>query len=113
MRILILEMATLIQIIELKVNGRNRFREWLSELTCIQRAIVEERLERVRFGNLGQYRDLRGGLFELKFGSGLRVYYGLEGKTMVLLICGGDKGSQVRDIETARAIWSAYRKGSS
>jgi len=101
------------QIVELKVNGRNRFREWLLELTHVQRALVEERLDRVRLGHLGQYRDLRGGLFELKFGIGLRVYYGMEGKTMLLLICGGDKGSQDRDIETARAIWNSYRKGKS
>lgn len=103
----------MIQIVELKVNGRNRFREWLLELTRVQRALVEERLDRVRLGHFGNYRDLRGGLFELKFGTGLRVYYGLEGKMMVLLICGGDKGTQDRDIETARAIWNSYRKGKS
>jgi len=101
----------MIQIIELKVNGRNRFREWAAELTQVQRAFVEERLDRVRLGHFGNYRDLRGGLFELKFGSGLRVYYGMEGQTMVLLLCGGDKGGPRRDIDTARAIWNAYRKG--
>jgi putative addiction module killer protein len=38
------------------------------------------------------------------------VYYGAEGKTLILLICGGDKGSQIRDIEKARAIWNEYRR---
>lgn len=100
----------MIDIIELKVNGRNRFRDWVSTLPHSQRALVEVRLDRVRLGHLGSYRDLRGGLFELKFGSGLRVYYGRRGQEVVLLISGGDKGSQVRDIETARAIWDAFRK---
>ena len=101
----------MIEIVELKINGRNRFREWLLDLTRAERALIDERLDRVRIGHLGNYRDLRGGLFELKFGIGIRIYYGMEGNKMILLICGGDKGSQTRDIATARAIWNAYWKG--
>ena len=43
-------------------------------------------------------------------GPGYRVYIGLEGDTVVILLCGGDKGSQDSDIETARAFWKDYQR---
>ena len=51
-------------------------------------------------------------MFELRVreGRGYRVYFGREGKTIVILLCGGDKSTQRRDIDLARAYWRAYRR---
>ena len=52
------------------------------------------------------------GVLELKiyFGPGYRVYFGREGTELVMLLCGGDKGSQERDIRKAQEYWSDYKK---
>ena len=59
------------------------------------------------------YRDLHGGLFELKinYGPGYRIYFGLDGDALVVLLCGGDKSSQNRDIDLARKYWMDYQEG--
>lgn len=74
------------------------------------RAIIRKRLNRVRLGNLGNTRGLGSGVSELKidFGPGYRVYYGEDGPKIVVLLVGGDKGSQDRDIEKAKAFWEDY-----
>ena len=66
---------------------------------------------RVRLGNLGDCRSVGNGVFELRidFGSGFRVYFGQEGNDVVVLLCGGDKGSQEKDIHKAKEYWSDYR----
>ncbi|OFZ18849.1 MAG: hypothetical protein A2Z20_02480 [Bdellovibrionales bacterium RBG_16_40_8] len=70
----------------------------------------DARLTRVRRGNLGTCRDLRGGVWELKIDlePGYRIYFGLYGETVVVLLHGGDKGSQTRDIELAHEFWAEY-----
>lgn len=45
------------------------------------------------------------------FGSGYRVYYGIDGQTLILLLCGGDKSTQRRDIEKAKVFWESYKAG--
>ena len=61
------------------------------------------RVDRLIHGNPGQHRYLRGGVSELKIdvGPGYRVYYSLRGTRLLLLLAGGDKASQGRDLETA------------
>lgn len=75
-------------------------------------AIVAVRLNRVVQGNFGNSRNLGGRLWELKidFGPGLRIYFGEDGDTVVVILCGGDKSTQSRDIEKARTLWREYRK---
>ncbi len=70
------------------------------------------RLDRVRLGNLGKNRSVGEGVYELKidYGPGFRVYYGLDKKTVVLLLLGGDKSSQKKDITQARKYWEDYRR---
>ena len=70
-------------------------------------------LDRLRIGLPGDWKSLGAGLCELRIheGKGYRVYFGREGKAIVLLLCGGDKPTQRRDIDLARAYWRAYRRG--
>lgn len=93
-------------------NGDVPFRDWLNGLRDLQGvARIRARLTRVRAGNFGQVRALGDGVAELKIdhGPGYRVYYGMAGKTIVLLLIGGDKSTQKRDIKTAKDYWRDYQ----
>ena len=74
------------------------------------RAKVRARIGRIRLGNFGDSKRI-GDVFELRIhtGPGYRVYYGREGRRCVILLCGGDKGSQGRDIRRAESYWGEYR----
>ena len=63
-------------------------------------------------GNFSNVRGVRAGVFEyrINFGPGYRVYFGREGNTLVILLGGGTKVRQQRDIEAARSLWSGYRR---
>jgi putative addiction module killer protein len=92
-------------------TGKDIFGEWLTGLKDIRaRAKIAIRIARVATGNFGDSKRLSHGLYELRidFGPGYRVYYGMLGRTCVLLLCGGDKGKQSADIERARAYWNDY-----
>ncbi|MBF0622841.1 MAG: type II toxin-antitoxin system RelE/ParE family toxin [Magnetococcales bacterium] len=93
-------------------DGEVPFSKWLSSLRDRQATRrIRTRLNRVRLGNLGDHKSLGGGVFELRlpYGPGYRVYFGREGNTLVLLLCGGDKSTQSKDIAIARQHWEAYR----
>ena len=72
--------------------------------------VVRARLNRIRLGNFGDCKSVGGGVEELRidFGPGYRVYYGREGSLVVVLLCGGSKKSQARDIVTAQRQWKEY-----
>ncbi|NJO39317.1 MAG: type II toxin-antitoxin system RelE/ParE family toxin [Cyanobacteria bacterium CRU_2_1] len=94
-------------------DGRVPFIEWLDTLKNIKaQTVINKRLDRVRLGNLGDFKSVGAGVFELRidFGPGYRVYFGQVGSTLVLLLCGGDKSSQDRDILKAREYWQDYEK---
>jgi putative addiction module killer protein len=93
-------------------DGRSPFAEWLDGLRDRRaRARIEARLARVRLGNLGDYGPVGEGVQELRIfsGPGYRVYFGFESSMIVVLLCGGSKSSQRRDIATAKAYWHDYR----
>lgn len=73
---------------------------------------VLARLRQLEQGNFGDYRSIGDGLSELRifFGPGYRVYFGEHGDRIVVLLCGGDKGSQKKDIKKAKAYWKEYKK---
>jgi putative addiction module killer protein len=73
-------------------------------------ARIRARIDRIEAGNFGNYKALGTGLFEFKFdyGPGYRVYFAIDGNEIILLLSGGDKGSQRRDIEKAREYWINY-----
>ncbi len=95
-------------------SGREPFNEWLGTIrdTEIQ-ARIRAHLERLEDGNLGDCRSVGDGVFELRmhFGAGYRIYFGQIGNTIILLLCGGDKSSQRRDIRRAKTYWSEYKRG--
>lgn len=67
-------------------------------------------IERVEDGNTSNFKPEGGGITELKmdFGPGYRIYFGQDGKTIIVMLVGGDKSTQTKDIATARAYWSEY-----
>ncbi len=78
-------------------KGKIPFDEWLNSLRDIPtQAKIDARLKRVAVGNLGDYRSVGGGVYELRinYGPGYRLYFGQVGTTIILLLCGGDKSSQ-------------------
>ncbi len=105
-----------IEILEyLTTDGRNPFRDWLETLKDREaRARIRVRINRVRLGNLGDCKSVGGGVSELRIphGPGYRVYFGRQGGTVVVLLCAGDKRTQVRDIEVAHAYWGDYLRRS-
>jgi putative addiction module killer protein len=94
-------------------KGERPFESWLGRLRDGKsRAIIRERIARLTLGNFGDCKPVGGEVFELRvaFGPGFRVYYGLDGKRIVVLLCGGDKRSQAGDIKAAKAHWKEYMR---
>ncbi len=92
-------------------SGECPFEAWLSKLKDVKsKGIVRTRIDRIALGLFGDSRDLKGNLWELKidFGPGYRVYYGRDAYRIVLLIIGGDKSSQKKDILMARKYWFKF-----
>ena len=91
-------------------KGENPFRNWISALNSVVRARVQARVFRIEEGNLGDYKSVGHGVCEIRlaFGPGLRIYFGFDGQSAVILLAGGDKGSQRRDVTKARRYWLDY-----
>jgi putative addiction module killer protein len=99
------------EILLFRKGGSTPFSNWLSKFKDERTvAVVRARLNRIRLGNFGDCRSVGGGVHELRidYGPGLRVYFGRSGHTIVILLCGGSKKSQTRDILTARALWKEH-----
>jgi putative addiction module killer protein len=96
-------------------DGKCPFSDWLDNLRDRKaRGIIRARLNRVQLGNLGDCKSVGDGVFELRvaFGPGYRVYFGQEGEWLVVLLCGGDKTSQDKDIERAKQFWEDFKNAS-
>lgn len=94
-------------------TGRNPFHEWLAGLRDLQtRGRIRVRLNRLRLGNFGDCKPVGEGVLELRldFGPGYRVYLAQDGEIVVILLCGGDKRTQHRDIATAKTFWISYKQ---
>lgn len=95
----------------IKIIASEHFSNWLSALRDGQaRARIVARLDRIRVGNFGDTKNLGDAVHELRFtfGPGYRVYYLRQGDTVVVLLAGGDKSSQTRDIEKAKQLASDW-----
>ena len=88
------------------------FRKWRTRLKDQRtRALIASRLDRLAYGNAGDVRPVGQGISELRidYGPGFRVYFQKRGSTFIILLCGGNKSTQVKDIQTAKRLaaeWS-------
>jgi putative addiction module killer protein len=93
-------------------DRRNVIREWLEGIKDkAAKVAIERRFYRVQLGNLGDHKSCRGGVWELRIdiGPGYRVYYAQDGKTIILLLCGGVKRTQDADIDQALEYWKDWQ----
>jgi putative addiction module killer protein len=93
-------------------NGKRPFEIWLKGMKEQHtRAQILMRLDRLKLGNFGDCKTLQEGVCELRihYGPGIRLYYGKIGSKVILLLCGGDKGSQDRDIVKAKEYLKDYQ----
>jgi len=104
----------LVEPVEVLLFHRGRsspFASWL-DLLKDRRAVsvIRARLNRIRLGNFGDCKPVGGGVEELRidFGPGYRVYFGRRGATLVILLCGGSKRTQQKDIALASEYWKEY-----
>ena len=89
------------------------FRKWWKKLRDERaRALVAARLNRLAYGLAGDVEPVGDGISELRihYGPGYRVYYQQRGATIIVLLCGGDKGSQAKDIETAKRLAAEWKE---
>lgn len=93
-------------------EGKEPYREWFLKLDNSQKVKIIARLKRVEWGNYGVSKNLSGGISELKFDSGLRVYFAELEKVIVLLLLGGGKQRQSDDIQQAQEYFSDYKERS-
>lgn len=95
------------------INMTITFRDWLQSLKDKKaKEIILVRLKRASRGNFGDFKSLGGGLYEMRvnFSKGYRIYYAQEGKTIYLILCGGDKSTQHKDIKIAHDMWSFIKE---
>lgn len=91
----------------MRVEETEVYREWINSLKDrVGRARIQVRVDRLAHGNPGKHRVLTNGVCELKidFGPGYRVYYTERKEALIVLLAGGDKSSQDKDIEAAIAL---------
>ena len=94
-------------VMAITVQETSEFSKWLYKLRDRQAAaMIVSRLSRIELGNFGDHKSLGDKVSEMRldFGPGYRVYFTKRGETVVILLCGGDKGSQEKDIEKAKAM---------
>ena len=91
-------------------EGRILFDEWFESLSEDLQARVDARLDRVSLGNFGDWKAVGGGVEEFRFffGPGYRVYFGRASGQVVLLLCGGDKSTQKKDVKRAQMLWREF-----
>lgn len=97
----------------MRVEKTNEYRDWIDALKDhAGRARILVRVDRLTHGNPGQHRDLTGGISELKVdvGPGYRVYYTQRGTRLLLLLVGGEKSTQQKDIAKAIALAKNFQE---
>ena len=94
------------------IRGRNPFQRWYARLDPIARGRVRKVIDRMESGNLSNAKGVGRGVLEYRmdFGPGYRIYFGRDGDALIILLGGGTKSRQHRDIENAQALWQEYRR---
>src|ERR1700728_3173225 len=93
-------------------DGDSPFEDWFTVLDAVAAAKVSVALVRLEQGNLANAKGVGQGVLEYRidWGPGYRVYFGRDGDVLVILLTGGTKKRQQRDIETAHELWADYKK---
>lgn len=93
------------------LQGKSPVRKWIEKLGAQEKRFASIYIDRLARGNTGAAKNLKGGLWELRLhtSSGLRIYFTYEGDKLVVLFCGGNKGSQKEDITKARIYLEIWR----
>jgi putative addiction module killer protein len=94
-------------------RGQRPYNKWFDSLRDKQaQTRIARRIRQVQNGTLGDLKPVGEGVLELRIdvGAGYRVYCGRHGDTFVILLCGGDKGSQAKDIERAKGFWADWKR---
>src|ERR1700687_2835720 len=102
-----------VQILEyLDAAGDSPYRDWFESLNAQAAAKVTVALTRIELGNLSNVKGVGAGVqeFRIDFGPGYRVYFGKDGERLVILLAGGTKGRQQKDIAAAQKRWADYKK---
>lgn len=87
------------------------FRKWLKAIIDKKtRLVIQARLTRLELGSFGDWKSVGSGVCEMRidFGPGYRVYFGRQGRKIVILLCGGTKRTQTDDIGRAIDLWRRY-----
>ena len=90
------------------------FRKWRTRLKDVRaRALIAARLDRLAFGHTGDVKPVGQGISELRidYGPGYRIYFQQRGNVLIVLLCGGDKGNQQKDIATAKRLAKEWSEG--
>ena len=98
--------------ITITVNGESPFESWFTDLAAAAAAKVTVALARLGQGNTSNTKSVGGGLLEYRidWGPGYRVHFGRDGATLVILLTGGTKQRQQRDIARAKGLWADYER---
>jgi putative addiction module killer protein len=93
-------------------SGEGSFAEWFAELDPAASAKIVRALARIEQGNLSNVKSVGEGVLEYRidFGPGYRIYFGRDGETIIVLLTGGTKKRQQRDIDAAQACWQEYKR---
>lgn len=94
-------------------DGRVPYQIWIERLRDRRaKQMMQARLARMVYGNLGVVRPVGEGVCEavINYGPGYRIYFGQEGDKIIIFLCGGDKSTQNEDIKKAKEYWEDYRQ---
>lgn len=95
----------------IEINGESAFARWFEYLNTEAAAKVATAIYRLEQGNYSRVEGVGGGVFEYKidFGPGYRIYFGKDGDQLIILLCGGNKKKQSKDIAFAKRKWAEYK----
>jgi putative addiction module killer protein len=93
-------------------DGSSPFADWFDDLDPQTAARVTVALTRIELGNMPSVKGVGDGVFEsrIQTGPGIRIYFGKDGDTLVILLAGGTKRRQQKDIEDAKSRWKSYKE---
>ena len=94
------------------LDGRSPYAKWFNRLNASAAAKVATALVRMEQGNFSNSKGIGEGVFECRidFGLGYRIYFGKDGDTLVILLGGGTKKRQQKDIVNTKILWKEYKR---